>query len=162
MKPTTTRTGLATLEMRRKHWQSKKRTPENLLYYRFQGTTLTYDEMIFALENVTLDKLTTTPVANPRKIDTNGSMDMGMAAEGGVSEAKSEEKQRVTGVTLPSNVHKCRTHEQLVLRQMWGESASWRKNSWSKGGEKKRGKSAGTVMRKDTSQQSARRTCESV
>ena len=37
----------------------EKLTPESLLNYRFRGTTLPYEELLTALENIIIDKVTT-------------------------------------------------------------------------------------------------------
>ena len=52
----------------------KKLIPESLLSYRFRGTTMTYDELITALENVIFDEVMTAPSWKPRKTDTISSM----------------------------------------------------------------------------------------
>ena len=52
----------------------KKLIPESLLSYRFRGTTMTYDELITARENVIFDEVMTVPLWKPRKTDTISSM----------------------------------------------------------------------------------------
>ena len=37
----------------------KKLTPESLLNYRFRGTTMSYSELLVALENIIIDKVAT-------------------------------------------------------------------------------------------------------
>ena len=39
----------------------KKLMPESLLNYRFRGTTVSYDELLIALENIIIDKVATIP-----------------------------------------------------------------------------------------------------
>ena len=51
---------------------------ESLLNYRFLGTTLSYKESLIALENITIDKVTTYSVSKVKKIDTT--MEISMAA----------------------------------------------------------------------------------
>ena len=61
----------------------KRLMPENLLKSRFRGTTLPslpYEELLIALENIIIDKVTTHSVSQVKKIDTSAPMDVGMAA----------------------------------------------------------------------------------
>ena len=53
--------------------------PESLLNYRLRGTTLSYEGLLIALENI-LDKVTTHSVSKVKKIDTNAPVEIGMAA----------------------------------------------------------------------------------
>ena len=39
----------------------KKVMPESLLNYRFKGTTMSHSEIIIALENIIVDKVSTVP-----------------------------------------------------------------------------------------------------
>ena len=59
----------------------KKLMPENLLNYRFRGTTMSYSEIIFALENIIVDKVSTIPSRKRRRNDTSAPMEIGMAAK---------------------------------------------------------------------------------
>ena len=60
---------------------------ENFLNYRFRGTTMSYSELLVALENIIIDKVATVPTARNKKIDTSAPMNIGMAAkeDGGVA-----------------------------------------------------------------------------
>ena len=58
----------------------KKLMPESLLHYRFRGTTLPYEELLTALKNISIDKVTTHAAPAVKKIDTSAPMDIGMAA----------------------------------------------------------------------------------
>ena len=49
----------------------KKLMPESLLNYRFRGTAMPYGELIIALENIIIDKVSTVPTARSRKHDTS-------------------------------------------------------------------------------------------
>ena len=59
----------------------KKLMPESLLNYRFRGTTMSYSELIVALENIIVDKVATDPTARSKKHDTSAPMEIGMAAK---------------------------------------------------------------------------------
>ena len=50
--------------------------------FRLRGTTMSYDELLVALENIIIDKAATVPTARNRKIDTSALMEMGMTAKG--------------------------------------------------------------------------------
>ena len=58
----------------------KKLMPESLLNFRFRGTTVSYSELLVALE-IIIDKVATVPTARNRKIDTSAAMDSGMVAK---------------------------------------------------------------------------------
>ena len=49
----------------------KKLLPESLLNYRFSGTTMSYSELIVALENIIVDKVSTIPSSTSRRNDTS-------------------------------------------------------------------------------------------
>ena len=59
----------------------KKLMPESLLNYLFRGTTMSYSELIVALENIILDKEVTVPTPKNKKHDTSAPMEIGMAAK---------------------------------------------------------------------------------
>ena len=59
----------------------KKLMPESLLNYRFRGTTMSYSEIIIALENIIVDKVSTVPSSQSRRNDTSAPMEIGMAAD---------------------------------------------------------------------------------
>ena len=54
----------------------KKLTPESLLNYRFRGTTMSYSELLVALENIITDKVAIVPTARNRKTDTSAPMEI--------------------------------------------------------------------------------------
>ena len=58
----------------------KKLMPESLLNCRFRGTTLPYEEVLVALENIIIDKVTTQSASKVDKIDTSAPLEIGMAA----------------------------------------------------------------------------------
>ena len=49
----------------------KKLLPESLLNYRFSGTTMSYSELIVALEKIIVDKVSTIPSSTRRRNDTS-------------------------------------------------------------------------------------------
>ena len=57
----------------------EKLMPESLRNYRFRGTTLPYEELLIALENIK-DKVTTPSASKVKKIDTSAPREIGMAA----------------------------------------------------------------------------------
>ena len=73
----------------------KKLMPESLLNYRFRGTAMPYGELIIALENNIIDKVSTFPTARSRKHDSSAPMEIGwqrrkterMQAKKGTSES---------------------------------------------------------------------------
>ena len=54
--------------------------PESLLNHRFRGTTLPYEDLLIALENKIIDKVTTHSALKVKNIDTSAPMEIGMAA----------------------------------------------------------------------------------
>ena len=54
---------------------------ESLLNYRFRGTTLSFEELLIALENIIIDKVTTHSAPKVKKNDTSAPREIGMAAE---------------------------------------------------------------------------------
>ena len=59
----------------------KKLMPESLLNCRFQGTTMSWSELLVAMQNVIIDKVATVPTARSRNIDLSAPMEIGMAAK---------------------------------------------------------------------------------
>ena len=60
--------------------RDEEKMPESQLSYRFRGTTMSYSELIVALENIIIDKVATVPAARIKKNDTSAPMEIGMAA----------------------------------------------------------------------------------
>ena len=58
----------------------KKLMLDSLLNCKFHGTTLSYEELIIAIENIIVDKVTTI-TSRQRKNDTSAPMEIGMAAK---------------------------------------------------------------------------------
>ena len=65
--------------------------PESLLNYRSRGTTLPYEELLIALENSIIDKVTTHSIPKVKKIDTIALMEIGTTAGTDGEEAFEEE-----------------------------------------------------------------------
>ena len=73
----------------------KKLMPESLLNYRFRGTAMSYDELIIALENIIVDKVSTVSTTRSRKHDTSAPMEIGMATKEDGENASQEGDQRI-------------------------------------------------------------------
>ena len=78
----------------------KKLMPESLLNYRFRGTTMSYSELIVALENIIIDKVATVPAVRSKKQDTSAPMEIGMAAREDGESASQEGKEEKGTCTL--------------------------------------------------------------
>ena len=78
----------------------KKLMPERLLNYRFRETTVSYSELIVALENIIVDKVVTVPTARNKKRDTSAPMEIGMAAKEDGENASQEGDQRIMDLAL--------------------------------------------------------------
>ena len=79
----------------------KKLMPESLLNYRFRGTTVSYSEIIVALENIIVDMVSTIPSSKSRKTDTSAPMEIGMTA-------KETEKVRAKKEIIELWISRCR------------------------------------------------------
>ena len=78
----------------------KKLMPESLLNYRFRGTTMSYSELIVALENLIIDKVAVVPTARGRKHGTRAPKEIGMAAKEDGENASQEVDQRITPMRM--------------------------------------------------------------
>ena len=78
----------------------KKLMPERLLNYRFKGTTMSYNELIIALENIIVDKVVTVPTVRNKKHDTSAPLEIGMAAKEDGENASQEGDQRIMDLSL--------------------------------------------------------------
>ena len=77
----------------------KKLMRESLLNYRFRGTTMSYSELLIALENIIIDKVVTVPTARNRNVDTNAPIEIGMAMQDDGGSVR-EEYQRTVNLAL--------------------------------------------------------------
>ena len=98
----------------------KKFMPERLLNCRFRGTTMSYSELLVALENIILDRVVTVPTARNRTADTNAQMEIGMAAKDNGESAREAGDQRIVDIA-PQAVYK-RTGKG---KWGFGEGQSW-------------------------------------
>ena len=124
----------------------KKLMPESLLNCRFRGTAMPYGELIIALENIIIDKVSTVPTARSRKHDTSAPMEIGMATKEDGENASQEGDQRIVDLALQA-VYKGTGKGKWGFGkgQSWNEKGSkgskgGGKNSWQKGSGKKGGK----------------------
>ena len=124
----------------------KKLMPESLLNYRFRGTAMSYDELIVALENIIVDKVSTVSTARSRKHDTCAPMEIGMAAKEDGENASQEGDQRIIDLALQAVYNGTGKGKWgLGKGQSWNEKGNkggkgGGKNSWQKGTGKKGGK----------------------
>ena len=68
---------------------------ESLLNNRFRGTTMSYSELLFALENIIIDKAATVPT-----VDTSAPIKNGMAAKDDCESAREEGGQQIVDFAL--------------------------------------------------------------
>ena len=110
---TSTKEGLGKNSRRREDLGSEKLMLEGLLNYRLHGTTLPYEEILIALENI-IDKVTTQSEPKVKKIDSSVTREIGMAAGTDGEEAFEEGYGKASGLAAPSSV-------QGNRRQRWIE-----------------------------------------
>ena len=111
----------------------KKLMPECLLNYRFRGTTMSYNELIIALENIIVDKVVTVPTARNKKHDTSAPMEIGMAATEDGENASQEGDQRIMYLALQA-VYKGTGKGKWSFGkgQNWNEKGWQRRQGWRK------------------------------
>ena len=71
---------------------------ESLLSDRFRGTTVTYDALIIALENMILDESHDHAKLEPMTPDTSSPMDIRVAAKDESDETRDDKEQRIADV----------------------------------------------------------------
>ena len=76
----------------------KKLMLVSLLYLRFRGATMSYDELLIALEKIIIDK--NVPTASNRNIDTSASMEIGMATKDDGDKLREKGGQRIVDLAL--------------------------------------------------------------
>ena len=76
----------------------KKLMRESLMYLRFLGATMSYEELLIVLEKIIIDK--NVPTARKRNIDTSASMKIGMAAQDDGDKLREEGGQRIVDLAL--------------------------------------------------------------
>ena len=112
----------------------KRLMPESLLNYRFRGTTLPYEELLIALENMITDKVTIHSVSKLKKIDTNAPMEIGVAA--GTDRSKK-------GTEKHLNLQCRQCFKGTGAKGGWngGEVSSWSEQKYFNSGKGERGAS---------------------
>ena len=94
----------------------KKLMPERLLNYRYRGTTMSYSEVIIALENVIVDKEVTVPPSKNRRNLTSAPMEIGMAAREDGESASQEGRSENCGFLVAGCLQKNR-QRTMEIRQ---------------------------------------------
>ena len=118
----------------------EKLMPESLLNYRFRGTTMSFSDIVIALENIIVDKVTTVPSSKNRRNDISAPMETGMAAKEDGESASQEGDQRIMDLALQS-VYKGTCKGKHNWNEKGGKGGKdGGKNSLQKGSGKKRGK----------------------
>ena len=92
--------GFGTIRDKSKMLAVKKLMLESLLNYKFRGTTMSYSELLVALENIIINTIATIPTVKSRKADTSAPMEIGMAAGDDGESAGEEEDQRIVDLAL--------------------------------------------------------------
>ena len=120
----------------------KKLMPMSLLIYRFTGTTRQcHNEIIIAVENIIVDKVSTVPSSKIRRNDTSAPMETGMAAKRNGESVSQEGDQRIMDLALQA-VHKGtgKGKWRFSKGQNWNEKGGKGgkdegKNSWQQKGK---------------------------
>ena len=66
----------------------------------FRGTTLDYEELLSALENIIIDKVAIVPTVRNKNIDTSALTEIGMAAKDDYGNSKAVGDQRILEIAL--------------------------------------------------------------
>ena len=111
-----------TIRYEEKMFAVKKWLPESLFNFRLRGTSMSYDEFLIALENILIDKVATVPTARIRKIDTNATMETGMAAKVDGDNLREEGDHRIVDLALQAvNKRTGKGKGSLGKGQSWSE-----------------------------------------
>ena len=116
----------------------KKLMLESLLNYRFRGTTMSYSELLVAVENNIVDKVATVPTVKSRRADTSALTEIGMPAKYDGESAREEGDQRIVDLALQA-VHSGTGGVKWNLGKgqkgvPWGQRRQrWRKEPVAKG-----------------------------
>ena len=113
---------------------------ESLLNFRIRGATLTYEELLTALENIVIDKVSAAPTSRGKKVvDTSALIEIGMAAKDDSESSREERDHRNVDVALQAFDKRTRIrqlevpervnleHSQVHKWQRWKGSRSRRK-----------------------------------
>ena len=71
---------------------------------------MSYSELLIALENIIIGKVTTVPTAQNKKIDTSAPMEIGMAAKDDGGKLREEGDRRIVDLA-PQGVYKGKAEE---------------------------------------------------
>ena len=93
-------------------------TPESLLNYRLHGTTLPQEELVLALENIIIGKVTTHSASKVKTIQTNAQVEIGVAAATDGEEAFEEGDGKTSELAV-----------QAVYKGTGAKRGWWRKGS---------------------------------
>ena len=111
----------------------KKLMPDSLLNYRFRGTAMPYDELIIALENIIIDKVSIVSTARSRKHDTSAPMEIGKVTKEDGENGSQEGDQRIVDLALQAVYNGTgKGNWGFGKGQSWNEKG----NKGSKGGGK--------------------------
>ena len=121
--------------------------PESLLNDRFRGTTMSHSEIIIALENTIVDKVSTVPSSRNRRNDTNAPMEIGMAAKRRRRKCEPRRRSENCGSRVAGCLQRNRQRNmgdsakvKIGMRKGGKGEKDGGKNSWQKGSGKKVGK----------------------
>ena len=105
----------------------KKLMPESSLNNRFRGTTMSYSELIIALENIMIDKVSTVPSSKSRRNDTSAPMEIWMAAKEDGENVSQEGDQRILDLAL-------QPFYKGIGKGKWGfvKGQNWNEKGWKR------------------------------
>ena len=95
----------------------KKLMPDSLLHCRFRGTTMSHSELIIALENIIVDKVSTIPSSKSRKNDTSAPMEIGMAAKEDGESVSQEGDQRIMDFCVAGCLQRSRQRKMGIQQR---------------------------------------------
>ena len=78
---------------------------------------MSYSELIIALENIIVDKVSTVPSSENRRIDTSAPMEIGMAAKED-GESASQEKKEIIELWIS----RCRLSTKQKVNESWASA----------------------------------------
>ena len=131
---------------------AKKLMPESLSNIGFCGTTMSYSELLVALENNVVDKVATVLTVRSRTPDTSAPMEIGMSAKDDGGSAREEGYQSIVDLALQGEEP---AKENGVLEK----GQNWRDKGYhgGKGGKDGRGESMAKVQRQERRQRCKRK-----
>ena len=124
----------------------KKLMLESILNCRFRGTTMSYSELLVALENIIIDQISTVRTVRNRKIDTSAPMELGMTAKDDGSRVREDGNIRIVDLALQAvytgtgkakwSFGKGQSWDERRIPR-WQSWERWRKNPCDKCSDKK-------------------------